>query len=65
MAQTASALLRRPDDLDAMRADWETVDFGAIIDQGRWVCDCDTNEIGQICKLRTNDYIELTKQTII
>ncbi|KAI8136931.1 RFX DNA-binding domain-containing protein [Fennellomyces sp. T-0311] len=48
MAQTASALLRPPNSVDAMIKDWEEIDYNNILDQSYWTCDCDINEIRRI-----------------
>ncbi|KAG0167986.1 DNA-binding protein rfx2 [Apophysomyces sp. BC1034] len=45
MAQAAAETLRRPSDVHAMQGDWEKVDFGGVLDQALWICDCKHAEI--------------------
>ncbi|KAI8372832.1 RFX DNA-binding domain-containing protein [Radiomyces spectabilis] len=48
MAQAAAAILHRPAEITLMAEDWEKIDFGGVVDQALWICDCKNAEIEQI-----------------
>lgn len=50
-AHSASAVLNMPEHIALMRYDWEHFDFDGILDQTLWICECDTSDVRNICKL--------------
>lgn len=50
MAQSAAALLRNAEIVEAMRTDWEKIDVDNILDETQWVCACDPALVERFCK---------------